>query len=377
MKLLVFANPENRRVGLLQEAAAKTEWQVKVIAYERLLRNEVDLLREAADCTAARIESPGENFAVEKLLLQRGAKPASERGCAHLENHHIERLEEELGRIHFPYQYFLGFQSLLFQLDAEIGVTVPWMNSPQAVASMFEKPATLRLLQAHQIPTALFLGPIHSFEQLNEITKDHPRVFVKLATSSSASGVCAVFRRKDKWRVTTTVELVESNRQTRLYNTLKLRQLDDPKDIEQLINELAPHQLIAEKWLPKAAYDHRRTFDLRVVVIDGQTTHFVPRVSSSPLTNLHLANQRGDWQKVQQRIGTSLNELNESCSRAVNAIPGTFYAGLDIVVDPRFRKFSVLEANACGDLLPGLLNSNNESTYEAELRLLKEKLNCL
>jgi hypothetical protein len=42
--------------------------------------------------------------------------------------------------------------------------------------------------------------------------------------------------------------------------------------------------------------------------------------------------------------------------------------GVDLLVSPDWRAHAVLEANAFGDLLPGVLCDGGLSTYEAEVR---------
>jgi hypothetical protein len=46
--------------------------------------------------------------------------------------------------------------------------------------------------------------------------------------------------------------------------------------------------------------------------------------------------------------------------------PGSLYAGVDIAISPNFAEHHVLEVNAFGDLLPGLLHQGLD-TYEAEV----------
>ena len=376
MQLLVFCNPENRRIDLLRQSAVQTGWSIKPISYERLLTDAVDLEAEARGCIAARIDSPGENFAVERMLLARGSELAAQLGYQCLAAEAALRLEYELGRIHFPGQYFLGFTALLHDIDAQLP-SMRWMNSPQSVGTMFDKPATVACVQAQGLQTPIQLGVFASFEQLRELLEARglKRVFVKLTTSSSASGVVAIVRQGDRLRATTTVEMVDGGRgERKLYNSLKLQHLNHTTEIERLIDCLVPHRIFAEQWLPKAAYDHRSTFDLRAMVIDGVATHFVPRVSSSPMTNLHLGNRRGDWAWVEHRLGVNLERFRQTCSQAAGAIQGVFYSGLDVVIDPTWKRFQVLEANACGDLLPGLVDVKGDSTYTAQLRRLAELL---
>ncbi len=378
MQLLVICNPENRRIEFLRQAATTSGWTIKPVAYENLLAGSVDLANEVRDCDAVRIDSPGENFLVERRLLARGAGVCAELGYQSLEPNAALRLEYELGRIHFPWQYFLGFKSLLENVAERLSGK-RFMNSPQAVVTMFDKVATSDCFHAQGIPTPFQLGLVSSFEQLRDllVVSGRKRVFVKLTTGSSASGVVAIVRHGEHFRATTTVEtVVTANGKLELYNSLKLRHLSNTRELSRLIDSLVPHRIFAEEWLPKASYDHHSTFDVRVLVVNGIATHFVPRVSSSPMTNLHLGNRRGEWIWIKQRLGANLAGFLQTSSQAARAIPDVFYSGLDVIVDPTLSKFHVLEANACGDLLPGIVNSSGEDTYQVQLTGLKRQIEC-
>ena len=71
-------------------------------------------------------------------------------------------------------------------------------------------------------------------------------------------------------------------------------------EIAALIDALCSHRVHVEEWIPKAGLDGH-TLDLRVVVIDGTARQIVARLSRSPMTNLHLLNERGDPAAVRER----------------------------------------------------------------------------
>jgi hypothetical protein len=59
--------------------------------------------------------------------------------------------------------------------------------------------------------------------------------------------------------------------------------------------------------------------------------------------------------------------VSEISERVAASFPQSLYLGVDLLVGPRAKSFAVLEANAFGDYLPGLLHEGR-STYECELR---------
>jgi hypothetical protein len=213
------------------------------------------------------------------------------------------------------------------------------------------------------------LGAVRSFEELAARMRQAgcPRVFVKLAHGSSASGVAAYQTDGRRHQATTTVEMVHVGGELRLYNSRRIRVYRELPEIAALIDALCRHRVHVEQWLPKAGLDGR-TVDLRVVVIGGQARHTVVRLSRSPMTNLHLLNDRGDPATLRARMGPAAwDAACQTCERAMAPFAGSLYAGIDLLVAPDYRRHAVLEVNAFGDLLPGVLWEGRD-TYTAELR---------
>ena len=107
-----------------------------------------------------------------------------------------------------------------------------------------------------------------------------------------------------------------------------------------------------------------RHFDTRVLVVAGEPAFTVVRTSSHPITNLHLGGTRGDPAIVADVAGPA----HESCRRIARLYAGTLHIGVDVLYEPGLRAHRVLEANAFGDLLPGL------GVYEHELRAADQLL---
>src|SRR5262249_19335882 len=141
--------------------------------------------------------------------------------------------------------------------------------------------------------------------------------------------------------------------------------------IAALIDALCPHRVHVEEWIPKAGIEGR-VFDLRVVVIAGQARHIVARLSRGPITNLHLLNSRGDPEVVRARMGgEAWAAAVAACERAMGCFPESLYGGIDLLIAAGFRRHAVLEVNAFGDLLPGIIWQGLD-TYAAELLALED-----
>jgi hypothetical protein len=289
----------------------------------------------------------------------------------------IDALQFDRGLILSQRQWYQGWCRLLRLIDGQLKATAPHMvmNSASDIEILFDKVKCHELFRLAEIKTAKLLGPVNGFNDLVALMDRNEcnRVFVKPAHGSSASGMVAFERSPNRQLASTTVEVVYTSGKTRIYNTRRVRRIYDIQEIRTLIEHLSEHNLFAEKWYPKAGLDGK-TFDLRVVTVDGECRNVVVRESHTPFTNLHLLNGRGQLQRARAAMGESLwTEVMNSCRRVAGVFPNCLYLGIDVLVSSDMRSHVVSEANAFGDLLPGIL-SDGLSTYEWELKAIQRRL---
>jgi hypothetical protein len=365
---VVLGNPENRRITQFQAALRQLRQPAAhVVAYRDLLRGEIDLRETLAHLAAERgvlrIESPGEDHEVERRLIARGAAAGGIEPAAAL------RLRPDLGRIRHVRPWFAGYSAVLSDIERIIqecpGLTV--QNHPRAVRLLFDKPRCHAFLTARGVAAPPALPPVTGYDDLREAMRaaGWPRVFVKLAWGSSASGVVAFSTSGTRPMAITSLEMVRRRGKARFYNNLRLTRYDRERDLRAIFDFLGREGIHVEKWLPKAVLGERN-FDLRIVTVAGKAGHAVVRTSRTPMTNLHLGNRRGDLSLVQEIAGSRWSMAPELCEQAAVAFPDALYVGWDVLVTPGFRKAYILEGNAFGDLLPGVLHAGL-STYGREI----------
>ncbi|REJ68205.1 MAG: hypothetical protein DWQ31_08740 [Planctomycetota bacterium] len=370
---VVIGNPENRRVRLFQDALARHGQPAAAeLSYLDLLlgRKRIDEIPHGA---IVRIDSPGENFQVEKLLLAAGEAPCDAEGTPALSATEIRESDYQHGRVFNTRQWYLGFSNLLSQWRDYFRVRsdLVFALSLTDVTVMFDKCACHSRFNRANLPVPPALGIVRSFDHfiLRMEEEGWERVFIKPAHASSASGVVALHRRGNRIEAITSALMVEDGKGTRLYNSLKLQRYTDLGDVRELVETLIPHRVHVEKWMPKASLQ-RRVLDLRVVMLAGDPRHMVARTSRSPLTNLHLGNRRGDLDELRAKVPEmAWEEAMRTCSDAAACFPNSLQFSLDLLFTPGFRAHYLLEANAFGDLLPGVLNRGFD-TYEAEVEAI-------
>ncbi|MFE7466514.1 STM4014 family protein [Streptomyces sp. NPDC057499] len=354
-RFAVVGVPGNRRVTLFQDAVRAAGLPAaRVVPWSRVLRGEAVFLPGET----VRLDSPGEDAEVERLLRKVDDPTRVEGGAA----------------------WYAGFTAAVREVArAAEAAGATLLDGPDEVAVLFDKRLCHAVLDTAGVPvpaspTSGAAPVVRGWADIRGRMAEHgmPRVFVKPAHGSSASGVLAVETAgPGRVRATTSVERDSSGR---LYNSLRPRRLTTEREVAAIVDTLAPEGLHVERWLPKATLGGRAT-DLRVVVVAGRATHAVARTSRSPMTNLHLGGERGDLGRVRAAVGAAGGSWGEAlavCERAADCFPDTLCVGVDLLPSTDWRRFAVGEVNAFGDLLPrltGLDGSGAEGldTYAAQV----------
>ncbi|MFD3844522.1 STM4014 family protein [Streptomyces microflavus] len=361
-RFAVVGNPENRRVAFFQEALrAVGPAPARVVSWLQVLRGEA--VFEPGE--TVRIDSPGENSEVERLL----------RGV------------DDPTRVEGSARWYAGFLSAVGEVSrAASAAGAEVLTSPGDIAALFDKRLCHALLEdaGVLVPASPTSGPraarVRDWSDVRALMREHrmPRAFVKLAHGSSASGVLAV-ETAGPGRVRASTS-VERDAEGRLFNSLRVRRYTTEREVGAIVDALAPDGLHIERWLPKAS-QRGRAADLRIVVVGGRATHAVVRTSLSPMTNLHLGGARGDLDEVRaavSAVGGCWREALAMCERAAACFPGTLCVGVDLLPAAGWRRFAVGEVNAFGDLLPGLTGlpgsgAEGLDTYAAQVAAVLDR----
>jgi hypothetical protein len=364
---LLIGNPENRRVTLFQEALASQGLPpAHVVPWRELLRNP-GVLADLPDTERlVRIDAAGESFEVEKALLKQGYADALALGCSVLTPEELDALPEDHGRILCPRQHHLGFLRALRWLEATFAEHPRWrvLSSPASIAELFDKRLTSRKYAGLGIPVPPWLEGVTDVESLRARMREAGwrEAFVKLSCGSSASclGIYRLHRSDESFF--TTLEPAE----TGWYNSLKVRRLREPRQVEEALTFLLREGSQVEQALPKARL-RNEFFDCRVLVVRGEPAFTVIRQSRHPITNLHLGGKRGDLDAFLAEVPRrELEAAMESCRKVARA-HDCLHVGIDLMYEAYFEGHRVLEANAFGDLLPNL-RRDGLSVYEWEIR---------
>ena len=135
------------------------------------------------------------------------------------------------------------------------------------------------------------------------------------------------------------------------------------KVLQFILNEGA----CLQEGIPKAQLDGE-DFDLRVVVIYGEPAFTIVRLSSGPITNLHLGGRRVDAQSCRERIPRrawldALDHATEAAKLYQAAV-----VGVDVLFERGYLRDYVLELNAFGDFFPDFRREDGLTTTGYEIQ---------
>jgi len=331
--------------------------------------------------TLLRIESPGFDLAAIRQLMQRGNSQLEAEGLTPLSSREMTELTVENGAFIPPHAVYFGLRQRLFELQDLLADTshISCMNHVPDILTFYDKQACHQQLAQHDIPQARPLYNIQSYDALRDAMQQQglANVFIKTRYGSGASGIIALKtagnkagnagRTGTKLHAYTTLEQADGSlHKGRLYNRRKLVTLTTESQLKPLVNQLCQWGVHCEAWLPKASIDGQRC-DCRLVVVNGEPEFAVLRKSHTPMTNLHLLNDRADIATLRDIMDQQDWESLLNTARKLSAIfPKSFHFSPDIAVHQNKQRHSVLEVNAFGDYIRHC-QVNGMNTYEWEL----------
>lgn len=174
------------------------------------------------------------------------------------------------------------------------------------------------------------------------------QVFIKPVYGSGAAGVSA-FRFQPSTGRMMLYTCAQLHPVYGLVNTKRLRCFSGREDILPLLEEILGLSCIVERWYAKAEHG-RYSYDLRMVMQEGEPDFLLARLSKGPVTNLHLNNHPMEFAELGLPARVK-EEAAELCQRAMECFPGLSCAGIDLLPERGSLSLRVIEMNAQGDLI--------------------------
>jgi hypothetical protein len=374
-RYVLIANPGTKRCETYRAELAAywrargTAVELDVVPWAEIVPRDgnLDHLPAFDSLAIVRMESPGKDDGVTRLLLEAGARDEPSEPARDWRN-----LELPKGLLVRPGLLYRGFRRVLIGLKKSFADR-PHLRPtacPLAVAEMFDKTATCAKLAAAGVPVPEVLDLPAAPNLAIGLTLDSPwpTTYAKLNTGSSATGIVVMHRAPDgSQRGVTTLAQIDGL----FYNSRALRALNEDALFEP-VAFLVTEGAIVQRGIPMGQIDGQN-FDVRVVCVNTKPAAVIFRLSPHPMTNLHLGGSRGDSTRCRAAIPTRewLDALDH-CSDAAACFDSTV-AGVDLLFERGFRRHYVLEVNAFGDFFPGWTDANGRSVHALEIEAAAQR----
>lgn len=368
LRYIAVANPDSKRWHAYSQELTNF-WQgrevtpkFEVIPWSTVVPRDGDLdgLTMFDEATVMRLESPGRDFEVMKLLLQAGQREVP----AESQNDWAT-LPDRKGQLVRPGLFYQGFCRVLRGLRRSFDQRprLQPLACPLAVAELFDKNATSVRLTAADIPCPPSLCPPPSAKELlvELRARSWPTAYVKLNTGSSATGIAVVHALDEPaWAITSLVPI-----DGEFYNTRRLQRVSGA-ELEAALGFILGESSCVQLGIPMAQIDGQN-FDVRVVVIHGAPAFTIFRLSSNPMTNLHLGGRRGDTAACRAAIpARAWLDVIDHCVEAAKLYPCAA-VGVDLLFERGYFQHYILELNAFGDWFPGFVDEQGRTVHRYEI----------
>jgi hypothetical protein len=366
-RYILLANPQSKRCeNYLPEL--NTFWQhrgvdpaIEVVPWQAIvpLHGNLDGLAVFDRPALLRIESPGRDWEVAKLFLQAGSEMSGECGTDWL------TLPYQKGRLVRPTLLYQGFRRVLMGLRSSLDRRshLQELSCPLAIAELFDKNATSVRLTAAGLPCPPSLAAPHTVDELFVLLRNRGfgTAYVKLNTGSSASAIAVVHACDDPpWAISSVVRLKDG-----FFSTRRL-ECHQAEDLRALLGFLLAEGVCVQRGIRMAQIDGEN-FDVRVVVIHGRPAFTIFRLSSQPMTNLHLGGRRGAFNYCRASIPTrAWLDAIDHCVEAAK-LYSCAVVGVDLLFERGYFRHYLLEANAFGDFFPGLVDPQGRTIPQVEI----------
>ncbi len=192
------------------------------------------------------------------------------------------------------------------------------------------------------------------------------QVFIKPVCGSGAAGAAAFRWQPRSGRMILYTCAMENPETGRLVNTKRLRRFTDRKQVLSMIGRLLELGCIVERWYAKAEHNGF-SYDLRAVVQDGRMDFILARLSSGPITNLHLNNHplKGNDLGLPCHV---MEDVEQLCIRAAGCYPELRSVGIDVLLEKGSLRPRIIELNGQGDLIyQDIYGQNRIYLHQAEM----------
>ncbi|MBP2655814.1 MAG: glutathione synthase/ribosomal protein S6modification protein [Firmicutes bacterium] len=372
---LLIGDASGRRLNGFVECFKKLGTSsYQVITWQEYFDDFLVFSRKLRENTIVRLEPPEKDMEIYRAILKLGEVDNR------LSNAEIDDIDFSQFPIIAPGQWYAGFTKLITDIAQTCSVhadkKILMMQDHCEALAMMDKRQTYDRLAAKAKEYSYYLpakleAPLRVKEFREMYGGQVLKCFIKLRYGSGGTGILAYKNnpRLNEETLWTSLKVEIRGGKKFFYSGRKIAFITDKAKIGELIEWVLANGAHIETWIPKAAYQGTH-FDTRVLVAAKTPQYFITRLSKTPITNLHLGNQRRNSSEV--FTAGQLAVLSQAAADVMKVFNKSLYAGIDIVCSPGYKPY-VIDVNPFGDLFHNLLGTE-ANVYYYEIKAALEKM---
>lgn len=337
---------------------------ITIITWTEILKDISVLERSIKANTIIKIDPPEKDMELYRNLLIKGSNTGD------LSEKYINSIDFSDFKIISPGQWYKGFEHIVLEInrirDRYRDENVHMLNDVAEMLVMMDKSKTYEILEKNISEKEYFLpkrfDSVSSYEEFNSRYGSKPmKAFIKLRYGSGSTGVLGYANNPKRKQEVVYTSL--NNEGENFYSNYKVNRFTEEEKVRGLIDWVLKNGAHIEGWIPKDRY-RGKSFDTRSFVIGGESKYLLTRMSKTPITNLHLKNERAESSHI---MGEDLLKTIKIASENVMEVfKSSLYAGLDVVTTASHKPY-IIDVNPFGDLFHNLIGTD-QNVYYLEIK---------
>ena len=360
---LIIGDNKGRRIKTFTECLEKEgDFPYFILDWTDLLENPGIIEKFLEKSNIVKIEPPEKNTEIYRKFLKFG------NGEALFGGEKKEKKNSEI--IRAPGVWFDGVKTVFGKM-AEIFDNYKntyLMCDIEELLIMMDKKATYEYLSGAENDFYLpeRTKDFQNYDEFFETVKNKTaKYFIKLRCGSGSTGVLAYSYspKLDEEKIFTSLNYSEENGKLDFFSAYRVKVYTEKNVIKNMVNWVIENGAHIERWLPKLTYK-KYGFDTRVFVAGNNTEYMLSRLSTGPITNLHLKNMRKESSESMEE--KQLKLLSKASEGVMRVFDKSLYAGIDVLLSNNMKPY-IIDVNPFGDLFHNLIDSHRNVDY-AEIR---------
>ncbi|RXM56858.1 hypothetical protein DP144_08155 [Clostridium tetani] len=336
-------------------------YNYNIVTWQDLLTNLDIIKKHIHNNTIIKIEPPEKDLYLYKSFLKVGLKKGI------VSSKEIDNIDFEKCPIIAPAQWYCGIKEMFYGIEdivnANKGKNIFMTTNIKETLIMMDKKLTYDFLEEN-IKDFYLPKRLKNYKDYDEFREDtankYLKCFIKLRYGSGSEGVIAYSNNPRLNEEIIYTSLNYSKEEKIFFSTYKVNCIKDKDIIKKMIDWVLENDAHIEMWIPKSKYKGQ-AYDTRVIVVNNKVEYLLSRLSKTPITNLHLRNNRLESERfIEPKNIEIIKKASESVMKAFN---NSFISGIDVVMSTGNKPY-IIDVNPFGDLLHHLIGTEKNIYYK-------------